>query len=190
MTENNSTDFTMEDIYFKDAFTQTGAKLNLEVNNATVDSLISKNNKFSLDENGNLSVNSIMSTQGFNNQICNLIYPVGSIYLSVNNVNPSTLFGGTWSQIKDKFLLACGDSYSNGTTGGEAAHTLTVAEMPSHKHDLHIYDSKGTQLDWVLDNVNKYAKYNDRIRIKSEGGGQAHNNMPPYLTVSVWKRTA
>lgn len=95
MTEIDSTDLTMEDIYFKNVFTKTREKLNLEVNDATIDSLISKNNKFGLDKDGNLSVNSIVSNQEFNSQICNLIYPVGTIYLSVNNVNPSTLFGGT-----------------------------------------------------------------------------------------------
>ena len=76
------------------------------------------------------------------------IYPVGSIYMSVNNVSPSTLFGGTWEAIQDRFLLAAGSSYSGGTTGGSATHTpsgtlnggavgnhtLTVAEMPNHFH--------------------------------------------------------
>ncbi len=62
------------------------------------------------------------------------IYPVGSIYMSVNNVNPSTVFGGTWQQIKDKFLLACGDTYNNGATGGAATHTLAVNQLPSHNH--------------------------------------------------------
>lgn len=190
MKEVSTEIFSLEDIYYNDAFTKTGEKLNLEVNDITVDSIISKNNKFGIDSDGNLSVNSISSNQDFNTQICNLIYPVGSIYLSVNAVNPSTLFGGTWEQIKDTFLLACGDNYVNGSTGGEATHTLTVAEIPSHNHDLQIYDSKGSQLDWVLDNVNKLAKYDDRVRIKAEGGGQAHNNMPPYLSVSIWKRTA
>lgn len=62
------------------------------------------------------------------------IYPVGSIYLSVNNTNPSELFGGTWQQIKDKFLLCSGDTYSNGATGGSATHTLAVNNLPSHNH--------------------------------------------------------
>ena len=64
----------------------------------------------------------------------NLIYPIGSIYLSVNSVDPSTIFGGTWEKIKDKFLLSDGDTYSIGSTGGEATHTLTIDEMPSHNH--------------------------------------------------------
>ena len=66
--------------------------------------------------------------------LLNLVYPVGSIYWSSNNTNPSTLFGGTWTQIKDRFILAAGDSYTNGATGGAATVTLTVSNMPSHKH--------------------------------------------------------
>ena len=62
------------------------------------------------------------------------VYPVGSIYMSVNSTNPKTLFGGTWVQIKDRFLLAAGTTYKAGATGGEAAHTLTASEMPSHNH--------------------------------------------------------
>ena len=61
-------------------------------------------------------------------------YPVGSLYWSSKSTDPATLFGGTWKQIKDKFILAAGDTYTVGTTGGEAAHTLTTAEMPSHNH--------------------------------------------------------
>lgn len=66
----------------------------------------------------------------------NLVYPVGSIYWSSNNTNPGTLFGGTWTQIKDKFILAAGDSYTNGATGGAATVTLTVSNMPSHSHSI------------------------------------------------------
>ena len=50
------------------------------------------------------------------------IYPVGSIYMSVNNTSPSTLFGGTWEQIKDTFLLSAGNTYTAGNTGGSATH--------------------------------------------------------------------
>ena len=64
----------------------------------------------------------------------NKIYPVGSIYMSINSTNPSTLFGGEWEQIEDTFLLACGTSYSNGATGGSATVTLTENQMPSHTH--------------------------------------------------------
>jgi len=61
--------------------------------------------------------------------IVDLIYPVGSIYMSVNSTSPATLFGGTWERIQDRFLLAAGSSYSAGGTGGSADATL-----PSHTH--------------------------------------------------------
>ena len=68
--------------------------------------------------------------------LLNLFYPVGSIYWSSNNTNPGTLFGGTWTQIKDRFILAAGDSYTNGATGGAATVTLSVSNMPSHSHSF------------------------------------------------------
>lgn len=69
-----------------------------------------------------------------NINIIDTIYPVGSIYMSVVNTSPSTLFGGTWVQIEDTFLLAAGTNHSAGTTGGEENHTLTTQEMPTHNH--------------------------------------------------------
>ena len=68
--------------------------------------------------------------------IIDIIYPIGSIYTSTRNVSPATFLGGTWSQIKDTFLLTAGDTYQAGTTGGEASHTLTSSEMPSHYHTV------------------------------------------------------
>lgn len=75
-------------------------------------------------------------------------FPIGSIYISVNTTNPGTIFGGTWEQIKDKFMLCSGDTYSNGSTGGSATHlhgtqghTLTIAEIPSHVG--HLYGNAG-----------------------------------------------
>ena len=127
--------------------------------------------------------------------------PIGSIYLSVNNTNPSTYFGGTWVQIKDRFLLCCGNTYSAGSTGGEVTHKLTTSEMPSHGHDL-VYGSKtstsGLVVSYVGSGYNSLSLDNwswvasgvrQNIYARNEGGDQAHNNMPPYLAVYVWKRT-
>ena len=70
-------------------------------------------------------------------KLMKLIYPVGSLYWSANSTDPSTLFGGTWTQIKDKFVLACGDTYSTvGATGGASSVTLTVNNLPSHNHSI------------------------------------------------------
>lgn len=82
-----------------------------------------------------INSSSVGGTGSLDSNIVDLIYPVGSIYMSVNSTSPSTLFGGTWEQLKDKFLLGAGDTYSNGGTGGSASHTLTTDEIPSHTHN-------------------------------------------------------
>lgn len=68
------------------------------------------------------------------NTIANIVYPIGSIYISVNEMSPQQLFGGEWEKIEGRFLLGSDNSYSLGATGGEANHTLTINEMPSHTH--------------------------------------------------------
>ena len=120
-------------------------------------------------------------------------YPVGSIYMSVNSINPKNFFGGTWVQIKDRFLLAAGTTYKAGTTGGEATHTLTESEMPSHNHAVYFpndaaadHSAPGNYPDGPSDST----YYAVGSYTSSAGGGGAHNNMPPYLAVYVWKRTA
>lgn len=163
------------------------------------------------------------------NEIISLIYPVGAVYISAVNTNPSTLFGGTWEQIKDKFILSAGDTYSAGATGGEANHTLSAAEMPVHKHDVSVPSSGAsttgsggvhTHLGYYIadtvtngasrrlvsnqygatsvDEVNASAgahthstpNHSHTVSESNKGSGSAHNNMPPYLAVYVWKRTA
>ena len=124
--------------------------------------------------------------------LLNLIYPIGSIYMSVNSTSPATLFGGTWEQIKDCFLLGAGGNYDVLSTGGEATHTLTVDEIPPHRHKMKAESTSGS-LDYVLTDLKGYTKeyqnYRDLPYLDYTGGGAAHNNMPPYLAVYVWKRT-
>lgn len=128
-------------------------------------------------------------------------YPVGSIYLSVNDTDPAELFGGVWEQIEDRFLLACGTTYSNGATGGEATHTLTVSEMPSHTHiqnqhrhglNRNFSDGGGGTTSAYITTANrttstKYTTYTTATN-QNTGGGGPHNNMPPYLAVYCWVR--
>ena len=118
-------------------------------------------------------------------------YPIGSIYLSINSTNPSTFFGGTWEQIKDTFLLACGSNFKAGSTGGEKEHTLSVAEMPSHRHSqqvtLDTSSSAGNIRATVVGGGSIWSEY-DSNQIKNKGGSQPHNNMPPYLAVYAFKR--
>jgi hypothetical protein len=119
-------------------------------------------------------------------------YPIGSIYLSVNETSPAVLFGGTWERLKDRFLLAAGDTYAAGATGGEATHKLTVDELPSHTFKLTTASGSNTgELNTNQLAIGKEGNtYNNSNAINSVGGNKAHNNMPPYLAVYMWKRTA
>ena len=95
----------------------------------------------SLPEATSLSANDYLILQSESTQkikwsiLLDKLYPVGCIYQSAKATSPAELFGGTWEQIKDRFILAAGDTYAAGSTGGEATHTLTVNEMPRHNHD-------------------------------------------------------
>jgi hypothetical protein len=115
-------------------------------------------------------------------------YPVGSIYMSVNSTDPGTIFGGTWERLENRFLLGAGSDYAAGATGGEATHTLTIDEMPSHNHGF----KRTTSATASGSNFARMATNGDVVDdlITNTGGGQAHNNMPPYLAVYMWKRTA
>lgn len=162
------------------------------------------------------------------------VMPVGSIYLSLTTDNPTNLFGGTWERIKDTFLLAAGDTYALGETGGASTVTLSTANMPAHTHTrgtMNItgalterpcsssaelfracYDGcaaeggafyttlAGDALQWSVtvqtsgtsnhkNNLHQFdASRSWTGATSSVGSGTAHDNMPPYLAVYIWKR--
>lgn len=133
------------------------------------------------------------------------VYPVGSIYITTEAGNPATRFGGTWVQIKDTFLLAAGDTYTKGSTGGEAEHLLTSEEMPVHTHYIGMTSQTSTDGNYFFPPSGTIGKtaamgtWPNKGVTSSTGGArihpgvnetQSHNNMPPYLAVNVWKRTA
>lgn len=148
--------FGLDDIYFKDSFTKSGDEINEEIDNIEVKCITSKTGKFSIDKDGNITANSITtnsSNELDKKEIINFIYPIGSIYMSVNSTDPATIIGGVWEQIKGRFLLGEGQNESNttdywgsypkntcnfplGETSGEVRHSLTVNEMPSHSHGI------------------------------------------------------
>lgn len=151
------------------------------------------------------------------------IYPIGSIYMSVASTSPASLFGGTWERIaQGRMLLGMGAIEENhnsywgtvtpaevnpvyaGEMGGEAAHKLTVSEMPSHGHSA-LKEAPGWGESMTLSPWTPYFT-NDAITdagssgktdkfwtyspLKGTGDGLAHNNMPPYLAVYMWKRVS
>lgn len=146
------------------------------------------------------------------NDVINIMYPVGSIYMSVNSVNPSTLFGGTWERIQDRFLLCAGNSYSAGSTGGTADATLVshthrpVVEGSSATYGFPVYrheSAVGRMKVTAGSSGNRYAYGGKAGAISADDSGLAWSaglntvgesetgkNMPPYLAVYVWKRTA
>ena len=133
------------------------------------------------------------------NQISNIsstifdnIYPVGSIYMSVNSTNPSNLFGGTWTQLKDRFLLGAGSTYTNGSTGGSATQRLSADNLPSHTHPQYVATTGGStsanlDYDGWVSNGKAVAQ---GIPTGATGQGTKFNIMPPYLVVYMWQRTS
>lgn len=151
--------------------------------------------------------------------LIDLIYPVGAIYISYTNINPSDLFGGTWEEITGRFLLAQDNSHAAQSTGGEETHTLTINEAPSHTHTrgtMNITGWVGPLDDYSAHSIGGAMYVGSAIgydatstntsgggwtlgfdasrtwsgETSSRGGGAAHNNMPPYLAVYMWRRTA
>ena len=130
--------------------------------------------------------------------LLDMVYPVGSIYLSVSVTDPQTLFGGTWARLEDVFLLAAGAKHAAGSTGGEESHILTEPEIAPHKHAMAYgpessESSTGFPYGIAAGSATNSAGgrgYASNLGTFSAGGGQPHNNMPPYLAVYTWKRTA
>lgn len=170
--------------------------------------------------------------------VLNNVYPVGSIYISADQTDPGTLFGGSWEQVKDRFLLASGDAYDAGSTGGSANavvvnHTHVAQEhthtQASHTHGTNLGDNIGfatythnsgvERMKVATNSSSKRYTYGSKssgsssasdsglnwssglseeqpyisgatVQINDTGVDGAGKNMPPYLTVYVWKRIA
>ena len=150
--------------------------------------------------------------------LLDMIYPVGSIYMSVNSTSPDVLFGGTWEEMPaGRVLLAQGESewgttYEAGSTGGEATHQLTVGEMPSHAHTATTQVAGNHTHKIIADQVSSIGKadsiacnqgvsqytqkgittsggdHSHVISVGNTGNNQAHNNLQPYISVYIWKR--
>lgn len=118
-------------------------------------------------------------------------HPVGSFFASTENVDPATLYGGTWERIKGRVIWGIEDGEQAGITGGEKEHTLTLDEMPKHRLDLNAVNASieqpggGYHPSWVFDRARTVEVLSAEV-----GGGQPHNNMMPYYGAYVWRRTA
>lgn len=124
-------------------------------------------------------------------------YPIGSIYISTNATSPATLFGGNWDEIHGAFLFANSALHKAGEIGGEEEHVLKGGEIPIHYHDEYVGNDGGdgsvpegyygfTSIACTSRNT-YWAKGS---KTSEAGGGQAHNNMPPYLSVYMWQRVS
>lgn len=125
--------------------------------------------------------------------ILDCIMPVGFVLTLYSHANPNTMYPGTtWVRITNSFLWACDANGDIGVTGGEKTVTLTVNQIPSHNHGVPVASTAtGTS---AASNMIRYnnndTSYVGSIASNNTGGGQAHNNMPPYIHVSMWRRTA
>lgn len=142
------------------------------------------------DVTANTSAISNLNSKVANMVTLEAVYPVGAVYMSTVSTSPATLFGfGSWTRIQGRFLLGAGSSYSVNGTGGEATHTLTTSEIPAHTHATYRQNSAGT-----ISGIFTYSASNTIpgyiVNSGSTGGGSAHNNMPPYYVVYIWRRTA
>lgn len=147
------------------------------------------------------------------------LWPIGSIYLSVNSTSPQTLFGGTWTQISNRFLY-CVTSGAKETGGSSTtgSTTLTVDQIPAHTHGSksltgshYTYDYVGSRANGIVSetvaNANgvgfgsrgynetpwKQFAFNATHEHSSVGGGKGHThsqNLPPYFKIYAWYRTA
>ena len=123
-------------------------------------------------------------------------YPIGMIVVFYTDIDPKELYGGTWERIKGAFIWGIDDGETAGTTGGEKAHTLTVNEIPAHAHTengaVMVWNTKigNVGADPARKEMASAALVSPALNTGSTGGGQSHNNMPPYYGAYIWRKTA
>ena len=160
---------------------------------------------------GDLSVGDLTSLKA---ALVDIFHPVGEYYSSSDPTDPAELFGGTWEEVHGRFLFAEDDAHPAGSTGGEEAHMITVGEMPSHGNHL----MQGRMYEELAENASNDSSYRSNTSYLPKtafvstgninrgwkdwnggemypagtlkGGGNPHNNMPPYLAVYTWHRIA
>ena len=144
--------------------------------------------------------------QSWINNLLKTIYPVGTYYYSSSSTSPASLFGGSWTAVKDAFIFGSGKNYKVGDKGGELVHTLSLSEIPHHNHSMSNTDpdvralviggqtgTGETTAGFVAGGSNSLWNGIEKRRIPITdytGGGHAHNNMPPFVTANIWRRVS
>lgn len=128
----------------------------------------------------------------YKSDFLNVLFPVGAYYITESATTPANLFGGEWVRVSGSFLYGAASQSNVGSTGGEAQHTLTISEIPSHYHTMGVQENQGDIIaQGPFDVTGGYnPNFLNLINTSDVGGGSAHNNMPPYRTVNIWRRTA
>ena len=184
-----STDITNSNKITTKDITNTNAISSKDIN---VTNLLTTNT-FKIPDKNNILINGT--------KLFDLIYPVGSIYMSINATSPATLFGGTWEQIIDRFLYTAKSEI--GKLGGASSVTLSTDNLPSHNHSMDIHRSQ--QENGSMYGLPIAPGFHYRIMIHGDidepkrnfpytqttytGGNKAFSIMPPYYRVYCWKRT-
>ena len=137
--------------------------------------------------------------------LLDLIHPVGSLYWSSDPTDPATLFGGTWKRIKDRFILAAGDTYNAEATGGAATVKLTADQLPKLSSTINFRPwgsgSPYVGVSGIVSNYGSIGQTENAFPTSTSSGSlrqlkiafgndAAHENMPPYAVKYCWERTA
>lgn len=156
----------------------------------------------------NIKLNNANKGTPLDKYILNKVYPIGSIYITVNNVNPGNLFGGTWQSFGEgRTLIGAGtgtdanstsQTFTVNDTGGEYTHKLTTSEMPSHDHNLNAWaiawktsSSNDTYINAEMFGGSwsgKNRPYVSKNKTSSTGGNGSHNIVQPYIVTYMWRR--
>jgi len=235
VNNNNNTLFTLpesettNDVLVSESTEQTLSNKKFKDNNNneyTIENIAKLNSSNTFT--GNQTINGILEITALGNNlkaiIRDFIYPVGSIYTSFESTPPATLFGGTWTQIINRFLYCTNSSgqekgssthtHNNTVSITNASHTLTINEIPSHRHSMTrpkwyyndnatgrsiIHDDNEESMHCVNNDIENGAM--GVINYTGGGKGHTHNNtvsitnasgdsMPPYITCYAWQRKA
>lgn len=126
--------------------------------------------------------------------VLDVFYPIGSIFQSMKATDPSKIMGGTWERIKGKVLVGVDEAdadFAAGKTGGDKTHKLTIDEMPNHSHSLGIHRGGNPTVSQMLGkNGYLWGEISTGKNSSFVGGGKPHNNLPPYVSIYIWLRTA